>query len=211
MADKEKLLRKLGDIEKSLKEDSLSTHFDAIRAYLVDLPDLPKEVKKNKDLSLPKDWQAKSNTFFLFTDGACRENPGPGATAYLIQDSSEKVLDSGSTYHPLTTNNKMELSSVIEGILKILSWEKKEHFVHLISDSKYVIDGINSWMPGWKARGWKKADNKAPENIELWMELDSLLTKLKKLDTTWVKGHSGHPQNEYCDELANTTLDEALT
>ena len=96
---------------------------------------------------------------------------------------------------------------------KILScWEEgslEVGAVFLYSDSKYVVDGIQKWVPGWKRRGWKKADNKAPENLDLWQELDVLVSKFDELQFKWVKGHSGHPQNEFCDQLANKSLDES--
>ena len=79
----------------------------------------------------------------------------------------------------------------------------------LFSDSKYVVDGLKSWIHGWKRRGWKKADKKVPENVELWQQLDQLVSKFKNIEYQWVKGHAGHPQNERCDQLANEALDDA--
>lgn len=153
------------------------------------------------------------NGYALFTDGACRGNPGPGAWGVLIQDHARQIVLEASGLDTQTTNNRMELLAVIEAAGQLLNhlgqnqWEKA--VLHLFSDSKYVLDGLKSWVPGWKARGWKKADNKAPENLELWQELDALLGQHKNLQYHWVKGHSGHPQNEYVDQLANQALDEA--
>ena len=81
--------------------------------------------------------------------------------------------------------------------------------VYLYSDSKYVVDGMKSWVKGWKARGWKKADKKAPENVELWKELDTVAAGFWQIEYHWVKGHSGHPQNERCDQIANMALDDS--
>jgi ribonuclease HI len=81
----------------------------------------------------------------------------------------------------------------------------------VVTDSKYVVDGMNSWVAGWKSRGWKKADGKAPENVELWMKLDQKINSFFEVKFQWVRGHGGHPQNERCDQLANKAMDEAFS
>ena len=153
-------------------------------------------------------------TIALYSDGGCRGNPGPGAFAYLVQEHSGTVLAQGVEFEVMTTNNKMELSGPIRGledledVLPKLGKDPLLTKVRVITDSKYVVDGMKSWVAGWKSRGWKKADGKAPENLELWQSLDSLRTKFMEVDWMWVKGHAGHPQNEYCDRRANEVLDE---
>ena len=109
----------------------------------------------------------------------------------------------------------MELQGAIEGLSGVLDLinngevtQNNEKIV-LVSDSKYVLDGMSKWVSGWKKRGWKKADGKVPENVELWKELDQLNHDLGQVQTIWVKGHAGHPQNELCDQLANYALDDA--
>jgi ribonuclease HI len=146
-----------------------------------------------------------------FSDGACRGNPGPGAWGALVQSPDENILFEGSGVEVNTTNNKMELQGAIEAIRFIKNHECYETALSavLVSDSKYVVDGMNQWVPGWKKRGWKKADKKVPENVELWQELDHLREGMGTVAFQWVKGHAGHPQNEFCDQLANNALDDA--
>ena len=148
----------------------------------------------------------------IYTDGACSGNPGIGGWGVVILENNKDdiFLNGGNNY---TTNNKMELLGVING-LKILGQKLNEQGMSIasikvlvVTDSKYVIDGITKWVPGWKARGWKKADKKTPENVELWKQLDLLKDRVGELDFEWVKGHSGHPQNEHCDQMANIALD----
>ncbi len=132
----------------------------------------------------------------LFTDGACSGNPGPGGWGAILRyNSVEKELCGGEAD---TTNNRMELTAVIEG-LKAL---KEPCIVNICTDSKYVCDGINlGWAEGWRARGWKKADKKPALNPDLWSELLDL-TKKHKVTFNWIKGHAGHPENERCDKMA---------
>lgn len=132
----------------------------------------------------------------IYTDGACSGNPGPGGWgAVLVYNNVEKQL-SGSEKE--TTNNRMELTAVIEA-LKAL---KEPCEVKLTTDSKYVCDAINKeWVYSWKAKGWKKADKKPALNVDLWEKLLELL-EIHKVEFIWVKGHNGHKYNEICDELA---------
>lgn len=131
----------------------------------------------------------------LYTDGACSGNPGSGGWGVLIIYKGQSKEFSGGSF--VTTNNKMELTAVIEGLKKL----KEPCHVHIHTDSKYVMDGAIKWLSGWKKNNWKKADKKPVLNQELWQELDSLLI-LHKVEWTWVKGHSGHTQNERVDWLA---------
>ena len=132
----------------------------------------------------------------LYTDGACSGNPGPGGWgAILVYKSTEKVLSGGE---PDTTNNRMELLGVIHGLEAL----KEPCKVELVSDSKYVIDGLSlGWAKGWRARGWKKSDGKEALNPDLWERLLNAADK-HELTYTWIKGHAGHEYNERCDALA---------
>ena len=132
----------------------------------------------------------------IYTDGACRGNPGPGGWgAIVICDGVEKEFSGGEKY---TTNNRMELSSVIAALSSL----KESCDVTITTDSKYVSDAINkNWLDGWKRRGWKKSDGSPVLNPDLWQKLDKLLQK-HDVHFVWVKGHAGHPYNERCDKLA---------
>ncbi len=132
----------------------------------------------------------------IFTDGACSGNPGAGGWGVILRyGETEKELSGGDAQ---TTNNRMELTAVIEA-LKAL---KRECEITLYTDSRYVMDGVNEWLPNWKKNGWKTTNKKsAVKNLELWQELDSLLPK-HKIKWVWVKGHNGHPENERVDKLA---------
>jgi len=137
----------------------------------------------------------------IYTDGACRGNPGPGGWgALLISGKHEKMMHGGEAD---TTNNRMELTAAI----KALNVLKDDSSVVLYTDSKYVMDGINEWMPNWKKRGWKTAARKPVKNQDLWQGLDEAIGR-HKIDWRWVKGHAGNPGNEMADELANKGIDE---
>jgi len=132
----------------------------------------------------------------IYTDGACKGNPGPGGWgAWLKSGEHEKELWGGD---PTTTNNRMELTAVIEALASL----KKRCKVVVYTDSEYVRNGITSWIHNWKARGWKTADKKPVKNIELWQRLDALAAG-HEVTWRWVKGHAGDPGNERADELAN--------
>jgi ribonuclease HI len=183
-------------------------------------PDLI-EVKEAKTLNweskfpLPDEMQERSSGYAVFSDGACRGNPGPGAWGVMIQDAKGEVILKSSGVDVPTTNNKMELEGVIRGLQGLIEkWieegvSDRESPVFVYSDSKYVTEGISSWITGWKSRGWKKADGKEPENIVLWKQLDELKSNFTTIKFNWVKGHAGHPQNEMCDQMCNLALDEA--
>ena len=132
----------------------------------------------------------------IFTDGACSGNPGPGGWGAVLRfGAHEKELSGGE---PDTTNNRMELTAVIQA----LSALKEPCEVTLTTDSKYVCDSINKrWVYGWKARGWVKADKKPALNVDLWEQLLPLLERHSVI-FVWIKGHAGHPENERCDRLA---------
>jgi ribonuclease HI len=136
----------------------------------------------------------------IYTDGACRGNPGMGGWGAIIQfQNNSKELFGGRAE---TTNNQMEMRAVIEG-LKAL---KEPCKIILYTDSKYVMDGITSWIHGWKKNNWKTANKKPVKNMELWQELDQLVNQ-HEITWKWVKGHAGIPGNERADELANKGID----
>ena len=140
-------------------------------------------------------------TVEIFTDGACRGNPGPGGWGALLRyGDNERSLCGGE--HE-TTNNRMELMAVIKG----LSALQRSCEVTVTSDSTYVLKGIQEWMPNWKKKGWKTASKKPVKNVDLWQQLDELV-ELHTIDWKWVKGHSGHAENEIADQLANRGIDE---
>ena len=141
----------------------------------------------------------------IYTDGACKGNPGPGGWgALLSQGGKEKEIFGGEMG---TTNNRMELSAVIEA----LSALKRPCNVTLYLDSEYVRKGITEWIHGWKARGWKTAAKAPVKNVDLWQRLDALVaTSGHTIDWRWVKGHAGDPGNERADGLANKGVEKAL-
>ena len=137
----------------------------------------------------------------IYTDGACRGNPGPGGWGALLRYGDvDKQLYGGEH---LTTNNRMELKAVIEA----LSALSKPCKVTLTSDSTYVLKGISEWLPNWKKRGWRTAGKKPVKNGDLWKTLDDL-AEMHEIEWHWVKGHSGHIENELVDQLANRGIDE---
>ena len=143
-------------------------------------------------------------TVEVFTDGACRGNPGPGGWGVILRyEGRERELHGGELE---TTNNRMELTAAIEA-LKALN---KPSRVDVYTDSTYVRDGITKWLARWQVRGWRTAAKKPVKNQDLWMELADLAER-HDVSWHWVKGHAGHPGNERADELANYGLDQILT
>lgn len=137
----------------------------------------------------------------LFTDGACRGNPGPGGWGVLMRSGSHsKELCGGE---PETTNNRMEMMAVIEGLAAL----QRPCQVRVTSDSTYVLKGVQEWLPNWKKRGWKTASKQPVKNVDLWQRLDGLIAQ-HTIEWQWVKGHSGHPENELADQLANRGIDQ---
>lgn len=137
----------------------------------------------------------------LFTDGACRGNPGPGGWGVLLRyDGREKTLHGGEAD---TTNNRMELMAAIQGLEAL----KEPCDVVLTTDSKYVMQGITEWIAQWKQRGWKTAAKKPVKNIDLWQRLDQAVQR-HQVRWEWIRGHTGHVENERADRLANRGIDE---
>jgi ribonuclease HI len=140
-----------------------------------------------------------SNTVEIFTDGACSGNPGPGGWGLVLRyNGTEKELSGGEVE---TTNNRMELMSAIEG-LRALTRPMR---IHIHTDSTYVKDGITKWIVNWKRNGWKTAAKKPVKNVDLWQALDDALVG-HKVEWFWVKGHSGHVENERADALARAGI-----
>ncbi|MBT5098707.1 ribonuclease HI [Gammaproteobacteria bacterium] len=137
----------------------------------------------------------------IFTDGACKGNPGPGGWGALLRVNGQSKELKGS--EPETTNNRMEMQAVISALESL----KQPCSVQLTTDSKYVLDGVKSWMPNWKKRGWKTASKAPVKNKDLWMKID-VLVQAHDIEWAWVKGHSGHVENERVDQLANDAIDE---
>ena len=137
----------------------------------------------------------------IYTDGACKGNPGPGGWGViLLHGKSEKELFGGEA---TTTNNRMELTAVIEGLGAL----KRRSRVRVYTDSQYVQKGISEWIHAWKKRGWRTADRKPVKNDDLWRRLDEL-ARGHEVEWHWVRGHAGHPENERADQLANRGASE---
>jgi ribonuclease HI len=139
----------------------------------------------------------------IYTDGACRGNPGPGGWAAVLSAGGRAKEISGA--QPQTTNNRMELQAVIEALQAL----KRPLEVRLYTDSQYVRRGILEWLPQWKARGWKTADKKPVKNQDLWQQLEAVAAG-HRIEWHWVPGHAGVPGNERCDVLANAAIDGLL-
>ena len=135
----------------------------------------------------------------IYSDGACRGNPGPGGWAAILRFKETEKITSGFEKH--TTNNRMEMMAVIEG-LRLL---KEPCIVKAHVDSQYLKNGITVWIHGWKRKGWMTKDRQPVKNRELWEALDALAQK-HHIEWIWVRGHSGHPENERCDELARMEI-----
>jgi ribonuclease HI len=136
----------------------------------------------------------------IYTDGACRGNPGPGGWGALLKSDKSKKELSGA--EPATTNNRMELTAVIRALEAL----KRPVQARLYTDSEYVRRGITEWLPAWKSRGWRTADRQPVKNQDLWQQLDELAAR-HEIEWRWVPGHAGVPGNERVDRLANEAID----
>ena len=146
---------------------------------------------------------SEKTTVEIFTDGACRGNPGPGGWGVLMRSGGKTRELYGAEDH--TTNNRMELTAAIEALAAL----KRPCNIVLTTDSKYVKQGITEWLAGWKKRGWKNSQRKPVKNMDLWKRLEEEVAR-HDISWHWVKGHSGHPENERADELANRGIDEMM-
>jgi len=145
------------------------------------------------------------NVIEIYTDGACKGNPGPGGWGALLKSADAKKELCGGELG--TTNNRMEMTAVIEALAAL----KRPCQVTLHVDSQYVLKGMTEWLPGWKARGWKTAAKEPVKNVDLWQKLDTLVNGGgHKINWQWVRGHNGDPGNERADQLANQGVEMAL-
>ena len=142
------------------------------------------------------------STVVIYTDGACRGNPGPGGWGAVLGFGDQQKTLNG--FEPDTTNNRMELTAVIEALRALT----RPCDIELNTDSKYVMQGINDWLKNWKRNGWKTAAKKPVKNVDLWQQLDEELQR-HRVQWRWVKGHSGVAGNEQADQLANEAIDSA--
>ena len=209
---KNRLLKSLGFLKSYLGEEGgLAGAFAQIKEAIEE-GEWPEEGQNSSEHFVLPTEVAAAGGLALFSDGACRGNPGPGAWGVIGQVADGELIFENSGVDILTTNNRMELLGAIEALKageEYCRQQKKKTPVWLYSDSRYTVDGMNSWVAGWKRRHWRKADKKVPDNVELWQELDRRRGMFEKLSFVWVKGHDGHPQNEYCDRIANHALDDA--
>ena len=146
------------------------------------------------------DPSASNDQVFLYTDGACSGNPGPGGWAFILKHPASGHVRDASGAEPRTTNNRMELTGPIRGLASL----NRRCRVELVTDSQYVAKGIAEWMPKWKAQGWRRREKgqfKEVVNLDLWQELDALLAR-HDVSVSHVLGHRGHPENEACDRMA---------
>jgi len=141
-----------------------------------------------------------TNGVEIFTDGACSGNPGPGGWGAILRFGGEERELSGG--EKSTTNNRMEMTAVIEALRAL----KKPMPVLIHTDSRYVMDGATQWLAGWKVRGWKTAAKDAVKNEDLWRALDAEMARHAPVRWNWVRGHSGHPENERADQLARSAI-----
>lgn len=144
-----------------------------------------------------------SDQIYIYTDGACRGNPGPGGWGVLLRFRERELELFGGENN--TTNNRMELMAAIRGLESL----KKPSKVILTSDSQYLLKGITEWLPNWQRKGWRTASNTPVKNVDLWQLLVNAKT-LHQIEWCWIKGHAGHPENERADGLANRGIDQLM-
>ena len=215
--EKKELRKFIGYLYSRLEQVSGATELIDEVAELIEQEIADDEVSDSEvsgateQFPVPDEIKGNDKAYAVFSDGACRGNPGPGAWGAMAQSHTGEVLFTASGVETLTTNNQMELEGAYQGLFQL---QQTDNFdfnqkIKLYSDSRYVVDGVQKWVMGWMSRGWKKADGKAPENVELWKKLSEMNAKFSDIEYIWVKGHSGHPQNEQCDQLANQALDES--
>jgi len=201
MITPKQLIEKIDKIQSRLNNSDISTTVlssidTSLSKILLELEG--KQVPKAKSKQVSK----ADGIIYIWSDGACSGNPGPGGWGTVIQQNDEYSELSGSK--DKTTNNIMEMTGALEGIRKTLEGSS----IVLTSDSQYLVKGMTEWIKGWKKRGWKKADGKSVLNKEIWLELDKEASQ-RTIKWKWVKGHAGHEQNERCDELAREAISSA--
>ena len=140
----------------------------------------------------------------IYTDGACRGNPGPGGWGALLRYNDAEKSISGA--EAATTNNRMELTAAIQGLNAVT----RPSDIVIVTDSEYVKKGITEWLENWHKRNWKGANGKPIKNVDLWQQLELAVKQHKQVKWEWVRGHSGHPENELADQLATNAIDKLL-
>lgn len=184
-------------MEQLLKEVDVTNNLTLVKEKILEFKP---SITKIKEQSI----KAQNKIYQVWTDGACSKNPGVGGWAALLRwtDATKTIRNKKiAGYSPKTTNNKMELTAALKA-LKLLPDGCQ---VTLYSDSQYLNKGIKNWLPNWKKKNWKKADNKAVLNQELWQELDRQ-NNSKKINWVWIKGHNNNEENELCDKLAREQI-----
>ena len=198
MKEENRILTLLNEISTLLKNDKRAPCGKTLNS-------IERELVKIKDIlnQNQPDTKPPSDQIRIWSDGACKGNPGPGGWASIIQIDGIRKEISGSLPH--TTNNIMELTAALEA----MRLTPKGSRIILTTDSQYLINGISDWIVNWKKNNWKKKDGKPVLNRELWQELDAE-SRLRHIEWKWIKGHSGHPENERCDQLANNAITDFL-
>jgi ribonuclease HI len=153
----------------------------------------------------PSPGEATRPSVILYADGACSGNPGPGGWAAILVNHATRGELELSGFEPETTNNRMEMKAVIEGLLRLSQASE----VRVVTDSRYVSEGMRSWVHNWQRNGWRTSDRKPVKNQDLWEELVRL-SSLHDLEFEWIQGHAGHAQNERCDQLAVAAYQKLL-
>lgn len=188
---------------------------DSLANTMFEMPAMDAIPKQDLVLNQDQDQEQDQdrNRVLLFTDGACKGNPGPGGWAFILRHPATGQEKQACGAEPQTTNNRMELMGVIRGLATL----KRSCAVELVTDSQYVAKGISEWMPKWKSQGWQRREGKSLKpvmNVDLWQELDRLVL-LHNVKVSHVLGHNGHPENEACDRLAvqayQTLISESAT
>lgn len=199
-------------------EDTLQNAIDKIKSASKNIEKNAKLPKRKKQLSMFEQENKKQDYFAtIYTDGGSRNtgankkggkvaSTDKAAWAYLIEKDKQKIAD-GAGGRLGATNNEMEIKALIEAMKKLIELDYQQENLLFRLDSQYVINGVTKWLPGWKKRGWKRA-NGPLLNKKLWQEIDSLLAKFPNVEFKWVKGHAGHYGNEYVDQLLNKYMDE---
>lgn len=147
---------------------------------------------------------AMAGRFELFSDGACSGNPGPGAWAFILRGDGIDGEIAKSGFEAATTNNRMELMAIIQGLEAV---SERGAVVDVVSDSEYAVKGLTEWLDGWKSRGWKNSRREPVKNDDLWKRLDELRSR-HRLQVSWVRGHEDHPENNRCDRMAVKEIEQ---
>lgn len=197
MKDKSRIIALINEISSLLENGAVHPSKKALKSIETEL------IKIKGSIDIKPDTKPSNEIILIWSDGACKGNPGPGGWASIVQKDGESQEIYGSVRK--TTNNIMELTAALQGIRLTPTGSQ----IVLTTDSKYLINGITEWIKNWKKKGWRKKDGSPVLNQELWQKLDAE-SQTRRIEWMWIKGHSGHPQNERCDQLANIAISELL-